>query len=230
MPAQQRGRFGTVRKLASGRYQVRCYGPDGKRHSAPRTFERKSDATKYLALVEAKITREEWADPDRGRVLLGEYADKWISERAGLRPSTVQLYRRLLNKYVRPELGEYPLNRLTTAGLREWRATLLHQGIAQTIVAKSYRLLRAVLTTAVEDDRLLVRTHIASEELIGRHLRSDRSLPSLRSFSWPTACPARSSAHSSSSPPCVPSAGVRSQACGDAMWRRMVAAFTSRHS
>jgi integrase len=157
MPAQQRGRFGTVRKLASGRYQVRYYGPDGKRHSAPRTFERKSDATKYLALVEAKITREEWADPDRGRVLLGEYADKWISERAGLRPSTVQLYRRLLNKYVRPELGEYPLNRLTTAGLREWRATLLHQGIAQTIVAKSYRLLRAVLTTAVEDDRLLVR-------------------------------------------------------------------------
>jgi len=156
MPPRQRGRFGTVRKLASGRYQVRYFGPDGRRHSAPQTFERKSDATKYLALVEAKIAREEWANPDRGRVLLGDYADKWISERAGLRPSTVQLYRRLLNKYLRPELGEYPLNRLTTAGLREWRATLLHQGVAQTIVAKSYRLLRAVLTTAVEDDRLLV--------------------------------------------------------------------------
>jgi integrase len=157
MPAKQRGRFGTVRKLASGRYQVRYYGPDGKRHSAPRTFERKSDATKYLALVETKITREEWADPDRGRVILADYADKWISERAGLRPSTVQLYRRLLDKYLRPELGEYPLNRLTTAGLREWRATLLQRGVAQTIVAKSYRLLRAVLTTAVEDDQLLAR-------------------------------------------------------------------------
>ena len=32
-----------------------------------------------------------------------------------LHASTVQLYRRLLNKYVRPQLGEYPLNRLTTA-------------------------------------------------------------------------------------------------------------------
>lgn len=72
MPAQQRGRFGTVRKLASGRYQVRYYGPDGRRHSAPRTFERKSDATKYLALVGARITREEWADPDHGRVLVGD--------------------------------------------------------------------------------------------------------------------------------------------------------------
>jgi integrase len=49
------------------------------------------------------------------------------------------------------------LNRLTTAGVQEWRAALLQQGVAQTIVAKSYRLLRAVLTTAVEDDRLLAR-------------------------------------------------------------------------
>jgi hypothetical protein len=54
MPAQQRGRFGTVRKLPSDRYQVRYYGPDGRRHSAPQIFERKADATKYLALVEAK--------------------------------------------------------------------------------------------------------------------------------------------------------------------------------
>jgi hypothetical protein len=30
---------------------------------------------------------------------------------------------------------------------------LLNQGVAEAIVAKSYRLLRAVLTTAVEDDR-----------------------------------------------------------------------------
>lgn len=155
MPAQQRGRFGTVRKLPSDRYQVRYYGPDGRRHSAPQIFERKADATKYLALVEAKIARDEWANPDRGRILLGDYADKWISEQAGLRPSTVQLYRRLLNKYVGP-LGEYPLNRLTTAGLREWRANLLNKGVAETIVTKSYRQLRAVPTTAVEDDLLLV--------------------------------------------------------------------------
>ncbi len=75
--------FGRLRPVPCGSWRpvvtrVRYYGPDGRRHSAPRTFERKSDATKCLALVEAKITREEWADPDRGRVFLGDYADKWI--------------------------------------------------------------------------------------------------------------------------------------------------------
>ena len=71
--------------------------------------------------------REEWSDPDRGRVSIGDYTDKWIAERAGLRPLTVQLYQRLLNKYIKPHLGAIPLNRLTTAGVREWRVSLLTQ-------------------------------------------------------------------------------------------------------
>lgn len=131
---------------------------------------------------------------------------------------------------MRPELGGYPLNRLTTAGLREWRATLLQQGVAQTIVAKSYRLLRAVLATAVEDDRLLVRNPC-------RIRGADRETPEERPdltvtqvFQLATACRARSSAHSSSSPPCVPFGGARSLVFDGAMRMRTVAVFTLRHS
>lgn len=50
-----------------------------------------------------------------------------------------------------------PLNRITTALVREWRATLVAGGLSQTMAAKAYRLLRAVLMTAALEDRLIPR-------------------------------------------------------------------------
>ena len=41
--------------------------------------------------------------------------------------------------------------------IREWRATLLANGVSVSVTAKAYRLLRAVLMTAVEDDKILPR-------------------------------------------------------------------------
>ena len=46
MPAQQRGRFDTVRKLPSGRYQVRYYGPgSGTRHPGHSSARRMPQST-----------------------------------------------------------------------------------------------------------------------------------------------------------------------------------------
>jgi hypothetical protein len=36
--------------------------------------------------------------------------------------------------------------------VREWRATLLANGVSVSMAAKAYRLLRAIMTTAVDDD------------------------------------------------------------------------------
>lgn len=41
--------------------------------------------------------------------------------------------------------------------IREWRSTLLASGVSGTMTAKAYRPLRAVLMTAVEEDRILLR-------------------------------------------------------------------------
>ena len=41
--------------------------------------------------------------------------------------------------------------------IREWRATLLGNGVSVSMAAKAYRLLRAVLMTAVEEDKILPR-------------------------------------------------------------------------
>jgi hypothetical protein len=51
-----------------------------------------------------------------------------------------------------------PLNKITTTVVREWwRAALISTGLSQTMAAKAYRLLRAILMTAAVEDRLITR-------------------------------------------------------------------------
>jgi integrase len=150
-------RFGNVRKLPSGRYQIRYPGPDGRVRTGPETFGRKSDAERAPVLVEAQITTGDWTDPDRGKIKLADYADAWITERPGLRPRSVDNYRWLLKRYITPHLGGVPVSKLSTALIRQWRATLINEGVSVSMAAKAYRLLRAVLMTAAEDDKILPR-------------------------------------------------------------------------
>jgi integrase len=125
--------------------------------SPSETFARKADALRYPTLVEAQIAQGEWTDPSRAKVRLSDYAERWIVERPGLRPRTVELYRSLLGRHVTPWLGDVPLGKLDTPLIREWRARLLDEGVSATVTAKAYRLLRAVLMTAVNEDRLIPR-------------------------------------------------------------------------
>ncbi len=92
-------RFGRVRELPSGRWQARYKGPDGIDRPAPRTFDSKTSAERWLTLTEAEIISGDWTDPDAGRVLFGKYASDWIEERPGLRPKTIELYRYLLRRH-----------------------------------------------------------------------------------------------------------------------------------
>jgi len=150
-------RFGNIRKLPSGRLQIRYPGPDGRIRTGQETYERISDAEKALVLIEAQLTTGDWTDPERGKVKLADYAATWITERPNLRPRTMDLYRWLLSKHIAPYLGEMPIGRLSTAMIRGWRAELLGNGVSLTMAAKAYRLLRAVLMTAVEEDKMLPR-------------------------------------------------------------------------
>jgi hypothetical protein len=82
-------RFGNIRKRESGRYQIRYPGPDGRMRTGPETYERKSDAERALSLIEARMISGVWADSDRSKIKLQDYAAYWIAQRAGLRPRTV---------------------------------------------------------------------------------------------------------------------------------------------
>jgi hypothetical protein len=114
-------RFGNVRQLPSGRYQVRYPGPDGRVRSHPETFARKGDASRMLTVLEGHLMHGTWTDPDRARIKLAEYAEQWIAQRAGLRPRTIELYRGSLKRRIAPYLGAVPLGKIDSAMIREWR-------------------------------------------------------------------------------------------------------------
>ena len=90
-------------------------------------------------------------DPDAGRVLFGNYAADWIDERPGLRPKTTELYRYLLRRHLTPAFDIRPLAEIREPHVRRWRKDLPDTGVSAVTVAKAYRLLKAILNTAVDD-------------------------------------------------------------------------------
>ena len=144
-------RFGRVRELPSGRWQARYKGPDGIDRPAPHTFDSKTSAERWLTLTEAEIIRGDWANPDAGKVLFSQYAHDWIEERPGLRPKTIRLYRYLLRCHLGLAFNERALVDIKEPTVRRWRKNLLDDGISAVTVAKAYRLLKAILNTAVDD-------------------------------------------------------------------------------
>jgi hypothetical protein len=72
-----------------------------------------------------------------------------------LEPRTRELYESQLRNHIEPYLGRKTLATITPQTIRNWRQQLLEEGRSATVAAKSYRLLRAVLNTAVKEDQLI---------------------------------------------------------------------------
>lgn len=143
--------FGTVRRLPSGRWQVRYYDQAGVRHTAPRTFLSRGDANRYLAQVEADLLRGAWTDPRLARITFGEWVERWWPTTADLRPGTRTFYDYLLRRFLLPTFEETPLGRIDLMTVRAWLAGLHEvREVTPTTIAKAYRLLRRILNVAVE--------------------------------------------------------------------------------
>jgi integrase len=148
-----RRRSGTVRKLSSGRWQARYLKPDGERVNAPGTFTTKTDAMRWLVAVETDIGRGDWHDPRSGDVSYGEWADRWLAvKEPTLAPSTVELYRYLLRRHVRPRFADVAVGRITAVDVQGWLADLHAGELSPNTVAKAYRVLRGSLDAAVDAD------------------------------------------------------------------------------
>ena len=145
-----RRRFGSVRKLPSGRWQASYVGVDGTRRSARDTFRTKTDADRWLASVETDQVRGQWVDDAAGRVPFGDYAQHWLSTHPRLGPRWRETCERNLRLHLGP-LKDVPLRDLSPALVREWHSSALHGTGGRTSIAQSYRFMRAVLNTAVRD-------------------------------------------------------------------------------
>ncbi|MFF9146169.1 tyrosine-type recombinase/integrase [Streptomyces sp. NPDC014861] len=148
----RRRRFGTVRQLASGRWQARYRDPlSGETKSAPQTFATKTDADVWLTTIEAEIIRGTYQAPDAGKVAFGPFADDWLRHRK-LEDRSRERNEGVLRLHIKPAFGAGTLAAITTPRVRAWRTALLDSGVGEPTVVKAYQLLRAILNTAVDDE------------------------------------------------------------------------------
>ncbi|MER0425965.1 tyrosine-type recombinase/integrase [Streptomyces microflavus] len=168
-----RRRFGAVRQYRSGRWTASYLGPDGQDFRAPETFDTKKDAEVWLSQVEADLTRGNWQDPDAGAVNFKEYALQWVDER-GLSATTDELYRRLLRLHLLPTFESLDLDEITAPRVRTWRTERLSSTGAATTVAKAYRLLKAIMETAVDDE--LIRRNPCRIRGAGKESSAERQI------------------------------------------------------
>jgi integrase len=169
-------RFGAVRKLPSGRFQARYPGPDGQLRPAEQTFPTQTAADDFLDDLQVDMKRGDWIDPDAGKVKLTEYAEKWVKER-DLGDRTRELYAGYLKNHVGPHLGDLTLIEISAPRVRTWRMDLIDAGTGASTVAKSYRFLRTVLNTAVDDE--LIRKNPCRIKGAGQERAAERPHASL---------------------------------------------------
>ena len=146
--------WGSVRKLASGRWQAR-YQVGHVRYVAPVTFRTRREAESYLSGTRTDLERGTWQPVDHAPLPLREYAGQWMEQRDNLRPRSRDQYELQLRLRILPHLGDVDLSGLTVARVRTWRAELIRSGDRPPTVAKAYRLLHAIMATALEDELIL---------------------------------------------------------------------------
>jgi integrase len=139
------------------RYYVRWRFEDQER---VRSFRRARDAETFRRQIEHDDLVGVHVDPAPGDIDFGVYAEAWLEGRRrndgrALAPRTRELYRYQLDRFLLPALAKRPLNAIRTEDVRK-----LHSRISDAAsplqAAKAYRLLRVILNTAVEDDRITV--------------------------------------------------------------------------
>lgn len=144
-------RFGAIRRLASGRWQARYTAPTGEVISAPSTFGRKSDASRWLAQLEVDVGRGAWVDERRGRVLLGEWGDRWLLAIDHLKPSTRVGYESLHRSVIKPALGGWALADLRRSDIQLWVSGLVGGGMSPSRARQAYRLVSQLMKSAQMD-------------------------------------------------------------------------------
>lgn len=152
--ARQRRHYGSVRRLPSGRWQVRYRDAlTGKRVTAPGTFPTRAEGSKWLAQLESGALDPTRVAASKVDVRLAGYAGEWIATR-NLRPRTRQLYELQFRLHIAPVLGDARLAKLEPRHIRAWHAELAAGELSSVTVAKVYRLLRSIMATAVDDGLL----------------------------------------------------------------------------
>lgn len=149
--------MGSIRKAPrSGRWEARYRDPTGRQRTA--TFDRKGEATAYLAAVETDVARGHWRDPALDRLKFAEVAADWLASNPRKKATTYARDAMVIRVHIDPRLGELPISRVKPAHVKAVVAAMeSDRSLAPATVRTNYGVLRAILSWAVDND-LIVRS------------------------------------------------------------------------
>lgn len=182
MPRRRR-QLGGIDRLESGRYRARVVDEATGERVSLGTYRTKADAEQALASAISDQSRGRWVRPDSGTALFAVYAQQWLASRLGrggvpLRPRVRELYEGQLRRHILPTFGNVELGRIRPVQVRGWYARLVvAAGPGASTAAKCYRLLRAILNTAVQDGILV--TNPCAIRGAGAERAEERRLPTV---------------------------------------------------
>jgi len=149
---EKKTRYPGITEVGPSRYRLRVRYVDpktGRRKQKIRVFE----GTLNEAVVEqARLHGKEEQPATSERKRLGDYAESWLRYKASVvRPSTGRGLAWQLGHHVEPHLGEYWVDAITPADIRQWQSRLRSSGLAPATINAVHRSLRNLFDTAVAD-------------------------------------------------------------------------------
>jgi integrase len=156
--------FGTIRKLGSGRFQVRYRNTLGRLVPGPHTFATKADAQRWLATAEADQLRGTFVDQRSRRMSFDEWAEEWLAAKPGQRAATLARDRTAIETHFSPAIGGLALAAVTPTHIRSIVAAMQQRGLSPKSVRTYVGTLQAIFGAAVDSD-LLTRSPVRPRSL-----------------------------------------------------------------
>jgi integrase len=125
-------------------------GQDGTEHS--RAFDRKSEAERYGAAMDADQLRGVYVDPRRGTMAVRDYGEmKFLPSLVHLRPNSASTYASHLRSHWWPLVGDRQMRSLARSDMKAAVAAL-SATLAPSTVETVYAVMRAMMAAAVDDN------------------------------------------------------------------------------
>ena len=136
----------------NGHWLARWRDPAGRQRK--KSFRRKVDAQRFLADLQAQMSRGLYLDPSAGKVPVGEYAKVWSTGLSHLKVSTAERYRGIVRNHIEPRWGTHSLTSVATSDVSAWVGDLVQGGASASTVRHIHRVFSLIMAMAVQDGRI----------------------------------------------------------------------------
>lgn len=144
----------SVKKRPDGKWRARYRDEAGREHA--KHFDRKVDATRWLAQVTASVVRGDYVDPRAGKVTVASYAAGWEAVQVHSDGSR-RIVDNALRLHLLPALGHQPMASVRPTMVQGFVRELEAKGLSAGSVRNIYDVTFRVFAAAV-DDRVIAHS------------------------------------------------------------------------